>query len=163
MRVHRSATIAIALVLLGAVNAAQPGTAAVDEGRQASSEVRITEFPLPDGSQPGGIVSGPDGALWFYETGTNQIGRITTDGQITEYPIPTADASEQYQGFLGVGPDGAIWFTENRTIGLGRISTDGQVTNADRPDRAQPRTEYVGMRCSAWPRARTAPSGLPAP
>jgi hypothetical protein len=49
MRVHRSAIIAIALSLVGAVNAAQPGTAAVAEGRQASSDVRITEFQLPDG------------------------------------------------------------------------------------------------------------------
>ena len=126
MRVHRSATIAIALVLLGAVNTAQPGTAAVDEGRQASSEVRITEFQLPDGSQPGGIVSGPDGALWFYETGTNQIGRISTDGQITAFPIPTANASELYQGFVGVGPDNAIYFTENRTFSLGKLTLDGQ-------------------------------------
>src|SRR3989442_111509 len=80
---------------------------------RASSEVHITEFPLPDRSLPGGIVSGPDGALWFYETGSNQIGRISTDGQITEFPIPTANASEPYQGFLAVGPDKDIYFTEN--------------------------------------------------
>src|ERR671929_189623 len=61
-------------------------------------------------------------------TVSNRIGRITTDGQIIDYPIPTADASEPYQGFLGVGPDGALWFTENRTVSLGRLTTDGQAT-----------------------------------
>jgi virginiamycin B lyase len=125
MRVHRYATIAIAL--LGALNATQPGAAAVDAGGRASDEVRITEFPLPDGSLPGGIVSGPDGALWFYETGTNQIARISTDGQITEFAIPTANASEPYQGFVGVGPDKAIYFTENRTFSLGKLTLDGQL------------------------------------
>jgi virginiamycin B lyase len=94
-----------------------------------AAPVNIREYALPTaGSLPGGIVAGPDGALWFYETGSNRIGRITTDGQITEYPIPTADASEPYQGFLGVGPDGALWFTENRTVSLGRLTTDGQAT-----------------------------------
>ena len=45
----------------------------------------IREYSIPTaGSLPGGIVAGPDGALWFYETGSNRIGRITTDGQITE-------------------------------------------------------------------------------
>jgi virginiamycin B lyase len=50
----------------------------------------------------------PDGALWFIET-ADKIGRITTSGAITEYPIPTSsggggsgmalDQTEQY-GFL---------------------------------------------------------------
>ena len=61
----------------------------------AVAPATIREYALPTaGSQPGGIVAGPDGALWFYETGSNRIGRITTGGQISEYPIPTADASE---------------------------------------------------------------------
>ena len=93
----------------------------------APASIRDYALPTP-GAQPGGIVAGPDGALWFYETGTNSIGRITTDGQISEYPIPTADASQLYQGFLGVGPDGALWFSENRTVSLGRLTMDGQFT-----------------------------------
>jgi streptogramin lyase len=47
------------------------------------------------GSNPAGITTGPDGALWFTEFGANQIGRITTAGVITEFPIPTAGSEPQ--------------------------------------------------------------------
>src|SRR6266550_135545 len=64
----------------------------------------ITEFALPKrvGTQcgylcPYGIASGPDGALWFSESqlnagGGNRVGRLTTDGKLTEYEIPTLNA-----------------------------------------------------------------------
>jgi len=54
----------------------------------------ITEFPIP--SVPGsplGIAEGPDGNMWFTEQLPNKIGRITPDGRITEYPIPTPNSS----------------------------------------------------------------------
>src|SRR5438093_534991 len=34
----------------------------------------------------GSIAAGPDGALWFTESLAGQIGRITANGAITEYP-----------------------------------------------------------------------------
>ncbi len=89
----------------------------------------VTEFPLPEGSQPGGALNpnkvgsltpGPDGALWFTEDG--KIGRIATDGTVTEFPAPAA-----FVGGITAGPDGALWFTE--TGGIGRITTAGQVTS----------------------------------
>ena len=50
----------------------------------------ITEFPIPTaGSYPGGITAGPDGNLWFAEGTAQKIGRITTAGVVTEFPIPT--------------------------------------------------------------------------
>jgi streptogramin lyase len=57
------------------------------------------------------IVAGPDGALWFTERTAGNVGRITTAGQISEYPIPN-NAS----GLQDTGPDqivasgGALWF-----------------------------------------------------
>jgi len=100
-------------------------------------EMTITEYVLPTPSSlPGGIVLGPDGALWFYESGANQIGRITMDGSITEYSIPTPDASLARQGFLGVGPDGALGFTENAARRLGRITVEGAITEYPIPDAA---------------------------
>jgi streptogramin lyase len=56
------------------------------------AQTTITEFPIPTGSSfPEWITTGPDGALWFTETGSGKIGRSTTAGAITEYhsPIPT--------------------------------------------------------------------------
>jgi virginiamycin B lyase len=74
---------------------------------------------------PFGITAGPDGALWFTEAGANKIGRITTTGRITEYPVPTADARPSQ---ITTGPDGALWFTESYANKIGRITTTGTVT-----------------------------------
>jgi virginiamycin B lyase len=59
----------------------------VDQPARAQS---VTKFPLPNAnSLPSGITAGPDGNLWFTETGANKIGRTTTAGVITEFAIPT--------------------------------------------------------------------------
>jgi virginiamycin B lyase len=83
----------------------------------------ITQFPT--GGFPYDIASGPDGALWFVESNimANSIGRITTAGAFTRYPIPTFG----YPTGIAAGPDGNIWFTHyaNR---IGRITTAGVVT-----------------------------------
>src|SRR5687767_7975121 len=60
----------------------------------ATARAAITEFVVPTpNSQPAGITVGPDGALWFTEENGHKIGRITTDGAITEYPIPTVPSA----------------------------------------------------------------------
>ena len=60
--------------------------------------------------------------VWFTDNGANKIGRITTDGVITEFPIPTAGSVPV--GII-VGPDGALWFTEPGVNQIGRITTAG--------------------------------------
>lgn len=58
---------------------------------------------------PTGITAGPDGGLWFTETGgPDRIGRIATDGTATGYSVPT---SPSYPAIIA-GPDEALWFTE---------------------------------------------------
>ena len=50
----------------------------------------ITELGVPSQGSPGSIVAGPDGNLWFVEPGAvNAIGRVTPNGGISEYVIPT--------------------------------------------------------------------------
>src|SRR6266478_7098739 len=86
----------------------------------------FTEYPiLTANSQPNGIVTGLDGALWFVEFGGNKIGRITTDGTIREFPVPTAISLPR---FIAAASDGALWFTEGAGNKIGRITTDGVVT-----------------------------------
>ena len=47
----------------------------------------VTEFNIPTANAgPHGITYSPDGNLWFTETSGN-IGKISTDGKITEYPV----------------------------------------------------------------------------
>ncbi|MEP7353762.1 MAG: putative Ig domain-containing protein [Acidobacteriota bacterium] len=83
----------------------------------------VTNYPV--GGLPNGIVTGPDGALWFTESSGNKIGRLTTSGLLTEYPIPT---SNSYPRGIASGPDGALWFVENSANKIGRISTAGTIT-----------------------------------
>ena len=86
----------------------------------------VYEFPVPTaGAGPSFIASGPDGALWFTEGSANQIGRITTGGNITEFAVPTA--SSGVNG-IAAGSDGALWFTENNANQIGRITTGGTVS-----------------------------------
>jgi virginiamycin B lyase len=62
----------------------------------------------------GGIAVGPDGALWYTDTGNGAIGRVTIDGATNEIPVST-----QGGGPVGIatGPDGAIWFTSSYYVG----------------------------------------------
>jgi streptogramin lyase len=96
----------------------------------------VTQYPLPripdspDTSNPNGIVAGPDGALWFTQQGYNgysQIGRITTDGVVTEYLLPYGT----FPANIIVGPDGALWFSGEKKNQLGRITTDGSYTQVN--------------------------------
>ena len=82
----------------------------------------ITEFtiPSPKDVAPFGITTGPDGNLWFTDTGDNAIGMInpTTDA-ITEFALPTADA-QPYA--IVAGPDGNLRFTELYANNIGMIN-----------------------------------------
>ena len=76
---------------------------------------KIREFTLSH-SILGGITRGPDGNLWFTEfqydeTGTTagQIGRITTAGKISGFPLPTSSNSPTSITF---GTDHTLWFIE---------------------------------------------------
>ena len=93
----------------------------------AAGVPEFVEYDVPTPrSIPGGIVVGPDGYLWFIESIGNNLGRISTDGQITEFPIPTPSANLPRQAFVGIGPDGMVWFTESAANKLGRITPVGQ-------------------------------------
>ena len=47
---------------------------------------------------------------------SSKIGRVTTSGAFTEYPIPNRAAG------ITTGPDGALWFTEQNAHRIGRLS-----------------------------------------
>jgi virginiamycin B lyase len=87
----------------------------------------ITEYTTPTAnSNPTGIAAGPDGALWYGTAKGKHIGRITTDGQFTEYPFPLAHDGDQR--FFAPGSDGAMWFTDDWQNKIGRITSDGKIT-----------------------------------
>ena len=84
---------------------------------------QITEFTAPSSGE--GIVAGPDGNLWFTEWGVSKIGRITTAGVATDFPIPTPDSEPTA---ITKGPDGNLWFAEQVGNNIGRITTAGNIT-----------------------------------
>jgi virginiamycin B lyase len=79
------------------------------------------------------LVTGPDSNLWFTEDESNQIGRMSSTGDVREFPLPTANASPS--GII-VGPDGHLWFIERAAGKLGRIGVDGAITELAMPSAA---------------------------
>jgi virginiamycin B lyase len=57
-----------------------------------SREGRMREFPLPRGARPYGLVSAPDGNVWFADRGRSRIGLITPAGRVFEYTLSTPNA-----------------------------------------------------------------------
>lgn len=89
-------------------------------GRIGPTGTNQAEFNLGNPlARPWGIVSGPDGALWVTDPGTNGLWRVTTAGVPTFYPLATAGARPTA---ITVGPNGALWFVESAVDKIGTIA-----------------------------------------
>jgi len=91
------------------------------------------DVPRPSKFEGGGladIVTGADGNLWFTVVFEDKVGRITPQGEVTLFPLPTSNA-----GAIGitVGPDGNVWFAESTGNRIGRITPAGVVTEVHVP------------------------------
>lgn len=98
------------------------------------------------------IAAGPDGALWFTSRAVlsrkSLIGRITTSGAITEYPLPASALAPPPS--ITAGPDGALWFTAPAGW-IGRITTSGRVTEFPLPSaRGDPLDIVSGPDGALW-------------
>jgi streptogramin lyase len=118
-------------------------------GRFTPSTGVLVEFPLPtQDATPLGITTGPDGNLWFVENknGEEKVGRITTSGVITEFPVtPNGDLDS-----ITTGTDGNLWFTAPGTEVLARITTAGQFTDFPQPGTSGPSGLAVGADSRLW-------------
>jgi len=85
------------------------------------------------------ITNGPDGALWFTEQGKGKVGRITTEGIITEFALPAEDRLPHQ---IVSGPDGALWFAQSQGPGVARMTTAGALTEFD---------QYLNVSIAAGP------------
>jgi virginiamycin B lyase len=81
-------------------------------------------------SRPAHITTGPDGNLYFTEQLAGKIGRITTNGVITEAAVSPTNTQPLD---ITTGPDGALWFTQAATNALGRIDTNLNITQFNLP------------------------------
>jgi streptogramin lyase len=95
----------------------------------------ITEFPVA--FPPLSIATGPDGNIWFTTDAvggvvTGGIGRITTSGVLTWFPLPASVS--MIPGEITSGPDGNLWFfTLVEGVGEGckvvKMSPSGTMTS----------------------------------
>ena len=93
------------------------------------------------------ITTGPDGALWFTLNQTHAIGRLSIDGDVRIYPLPTPDA-----GPVGIAATSdSIWFVEIAAGQVGRISPDGDIHEIALPDRgARPHAIVADRHDGCW-------------
>lgn len=87
-----------------------------------AGEMKSYRAAAPGQAQAGkygayGITGGPDGAVWFTH-GAGWIGRITTSGIVSGFPLLTPTGEPQ---IITVGSDGNLWFTEMAANKIGRI------------------------------------------
>ena len=85
----------------------------------AGSADAATLTPYATSSPAQEIVTGPDGNLWFTESGT-RVGTITTGGTLHEYSTGLTSGAE-LEGIAVLGSD--VWFTEPNKDEVGEIST----------------------------------------
>jgi virginiamycin B lyase len=130
----------------GAVWFPKPLWSQTEVGRQKFVRVTpggvISAYDLPTNTSIAQTMdqaaAGPDGAIWYVsdtaQSGTSgpeaasQVGRIATDGAITEFPIPMADAADPqfapvgaYSRASGIiaSADGGAWFSRTLSSGEG--------------------------------------------
>ena len=77
---------------------------------------------------PEAIAAGPDGNMWFTDSGAHPaIGRITPSGQITLFTTDLEAGAAL--GAIAMGPDGNMWFTQaGAHPAIGRVTSSGTIT-----------------------------------
>jgi virginiamycin B lyase len=113
------------------------------------------------GAGPVGITAGADRALWFAEILAGQIGRISPDGKISEFPLPDRAAKPHA---IVADPSGGCWFTEWAANRIGHISPDGAFRHYDLPTPAsEPHGLTVAPDGAVWAALETGAAARLAP
>jgi streptogramin lyase len=131
----------------GTGNAVLPVPGVQARARQATApDVTMKFFTLEGATWPEYITRGPDGDMWFTDLYTPQIGRITPDGDVTNFALPSGIDAEG----ITEGPDGNIWFSEPGANGIGRLSPSGRIKSFAISGDPDPRGITVGPDKNIW-------------
>jgi hypothetical protein len=121
---------------------------------------QISEFPLPTAAAFSAIplAVGPEGAIWFGvankvatgQASQDSVGRITPQGEITEYPLPMTGPSASPIS-MALGPEGDLWVAIINPTMLARINPSGQppATRRSHIGRHPPHTKHCRVRRTA--------------
>jgi streptogramin lyase len=109
--------------------------------------------PEPINTHPHGLAVAPDGqTVWFTGKGTGTVGRITPDGKVRHYALPTAGSVPIY---IRPGPDGNLWVTELAGNKIARVTPEGGVAEfAIPPPTAAPSPSCPGPTAACGSRRR---------
>jgi len=91
-------------------------------------DVRLdcTTCPEKLNTHPHGLGIAPDGkTVWFTGKGTGTVGKITPEGKVHTYALPTVGSVPIY---IRPGPDGNMWVTELVGNKIARVTPGGYVT-----------------------------------
>lgn len=123
--------------------------ASLSVGTASATAGGITSFPLPGlNNLPTAITTGPDGALWFTETG--KIGRLATAGVLHEFALPSGHTGSS----LTSGSASDLWFTEPGASAIGHITVSGAITEVSVPGACQ-----AGYSCPVVPKPQAIAMG----
>lgn len=99
-------------------------------------------------NRPQWIAAGSDGNMWFTESPSGEVARITPAGVVTEFTIPTANSQPQ---MIVSGSDGNLWFTEYSTSpspgtsSIAKVTTSGTFTEYSTLFAPPPLDEPLGL------------------
>jgi streptogramin lyase len=93
-------------------------------GTMVAADPTITLYDTPQNGYPYSLTQGADGNGWFTYMYGDTIGRITQNGTITNYTVPTSN-SDPFG--ITTGPDGKVWFTERNAGKIANIDTSGSI------------------------------------
>lgn len=105
------------------ITEAYASTGPSEIARLQPSTGAITQFTVSASNIGLGSITNAAGALWFTESLTNEIGRITTSFGLTQQTVPTASAKPN--GIIPCpsavcGSHGGVWFAETALNEIGR-------------------------------------------
>lgn len=86
------------------------------------------------GTDPFGMTYGSDGAYWFAQPVTDNLGRLTADGQYTQLGGLSADSNPRY---LAAGPNNTLWVAYHE-LGMVGGKKVARVSGLEPPTAAQP-------------------------
>ncbi|MGH2486013.1 MAG: virginiamycin B lyase family protein, partial [Ktedonobacterales bacterium] len=87
------------------------------------------------------ITTGPDGALWYTESGDQVVTRATTAGAFQRFEAEPSTHDVLSCDYIAAGPDGNLWYAETPYFArdgyhIARITPSGTITRFSVPQYA---------------------------